>query len=215
MIQILVAEDHEVTRRGMRELLLEQSDWEVCAEARNGREAVEFAAQCHPDIAVLDISMPELNGLEATRLIRKQSPNTEVLIFTMYETDELVREALHAGARGYVLKTDAALNLVAAVEALIKHQVFLTPGVSKTLLSTILIADERPGDRNTIPMLTDRERQIVQMLAEGKTNKEVAKVLCISPNTVETHRARIMRKLGITSIVELVHYAVRKKLISL
>lgn len=215
MIQILVAEDHEVTRRGMRELLLEQSDWEVCAEARNGREAVEFAAQCHPDIAVLDISMPELNGLEATRLIRKQSPNTEVLIFTMYETDELVREALHAGARGYVLKTDAALNLVAAVEALVKHQVFLTPGVSKTLLSTLLIADERPGDRNTIPMLTDRERQIVQMLAEGKTNKEVAKVLCISPNTVETHRARIMRKLGITSIVELVHYAVRKKLISL
>src|SRR5262249_51524391 len=151
-------------------------------------------------------SMPEMNGLEATRQIRKQSPNTEVLIFTVYEADELVREALRAGARGYVLKSDVAHNLVAAVGALAKHQAFLTPGVSKTLLSTLLSADERPGERNTTPMLTDRERQIVQMLAEGKTNKEVAKVLCISPNTVETHRARIMRKLEITSIVELVHY---------
>lgn len=211
MIQILVADDHDLMRRGVRDLLLERSDWQVCAEARNGREAVSLAVQLHPDVAVLDISMPELNGLDATRRIRKQAPNTEVLIFTEYENEELVREVLRAGARGYVLKSDASSHLVSAVDALAMHQPFLTPGVSKTLLTSVL--DSSEPTRTPSTELTDREREIVQMLAEGKSNIEVANVLYISPNTVETHRAKIMRKLGISSIVGLVHYAVRHKLI--
>ena len=211
MIQILVADDHDLMRRGVRDLLLERSEWQVCAEARNGREAVSLAVQLRPHVAVLDISMPELNGLDATRRIRKQAPNTEVLIFTEYENDELVREVLRAGARGYVLKSDASSHLVSAVDALIMHQPFLTPGVSKTLLTSVL--DSSEPTRTPSTELTDREREIVQMLAEGKSNIEVAQVLYISPNTVETHRAKIMRKLGISSIVGLVHYAVRNRLI--
>ena len=215
MIQILVADDHDVMRRGLRELLMERSDWLVCAEARNGREAVALAAQFHPDVAVLDISMPDMDGLEATRRIRKQTPDTEILIFTVYETDQLVREVLSAGARGYVLKSDAALHLVDAVEALSRHQAFVTPGVSNALVTPFTTAeDEQPREaENTSNVLTDREREVAQLLAEGKSNKEVAIALSISPNTVETHRANIMRKLGVTSIVELVLYAVKSGLI--
>ncbi len=215
MVQILVAEDHDVMRRGLRDLLLEHPGWVVCAEATNGREAVELSVQLHPDVAVLDISMPELNGMEATRRIRKQSPMTEVLIFTVYETDQLVREVIRAGAHGYVLKSDAALHLISAVESLIKRQPFFTPGVSKTLLSGFLGSDEQAREGGVYSGLTTREREVVQMLAEGRSNKEVAAALCISVNTVETHRATIMRKLGITSVVELVHYAIRNKLIKL
>jgi DNA-binding NarL/FixJ family response regulator len=215
MVQILVADDHDVMRRGLRDLLLEHTGWEVCAEAKNGREAVEFSVQLHPDVAVLDISMPELNGLEATRRIRKQSPNTEVLIFTVYETDQLVRALIRAGANGYVLKSDAALHLTSAVESLARGQPFFTPGVSKTLLSGFLSSGEQTHDGSVLSGLTTREREVVQMLAEGRSNKEVASALSISVNTVETHRATIMRKLGIASIVELVHYAIRNKLIKL
>ena len=213
MVRILVADDHDVMRRGLRDLLAEHKGWEVCGEAGNGREAVDLAVQLHPDVAVLDISMPELNGLEATRRIRKQVPDTEVLIFTLYETDQLVREVLRAGARGYVLKSDAVLHLTAAVEALAKRQAFFTPGISKTLLTTFLGAEEQWHEGSTSNGLTTREREVVQMLAEGKTNKEVASTLYISLNTVETHRATIMRKMGFTSIVEIVRYAIRNKLI--
>jgi DNA-binding NarL/FixJ family response regulator len=213
MVRILVADDHVVMRRGLRDLLAEHKGWEVCGEAENGREAVDLAVHLRPDVAVLDISMPELNGLEATRRIRKQVPDTEVLIFTLYETDQLVREVLRAGARGYVLKSDAALHLTAAVEALAKRQAFFTPGISKTLLTTFLGAEEQWHEGSTSTGLTTREREVVQMLAEGKTNKEVAATLYISLNTVETHRATIMRKLGCTSIVEIVRYAVRNQLI--
>lgn len=215
MVQILVADDHDVMRRGLRDLLLEHPGWEVCAEAKNGREAVEFSVQLHPDVAVLDISMPELNGLEATRRIRKQSPNTEVLIFTVYETDQLVRALIRAGANGYVLKSDAALHLTSAVESLANGRPFFTPGVSKTLLSGFLGSGDQARNGGALSGLTTREREVVQMLAEGSSNKEVATALNISVNTVETHRATIMRKLGITSIVELVHYAVRNKFIEL
>lgn len=215
MVRILVADDHVLMRRGLRDLLVERRGWEVCGEAQNGREAVDLAVQLRPDVAILDISMPELNGLEATRRIRKQAPATEVLIFTVYETDQLVREVLRAGARGYVLKSDAALHLTSAVEALAKGQAFFTPGISKTLLTTFLGTEEQRHEGSTPTSLTTREREVVQMLAEGKTNKEVASTLYISLNTVETHRATIMRKLGITSIVEMVHYAVRNQLIKL
>ncbi len=213
MVRILVADDHVVMRRGLRALLAEHKGWEVCGEAENGREAVDLAVRLRPDVAVLDFSMPELNGLEATRRIRKQVPDTEVLIFTLYETDQLVREVLRAGARGYVLKSDAVLHLTAAVEALAKRQAFFTPGISKTLLTTFLGAEELWHEGSTSTGLTTREREVVQMLAEGKSNKEVASTLYISLNTVETHRATIMRKLGFTSIVEIVRYAVRNKLI--
>src|SRR5262249_24929983 len=190
MIQILVADDHDVMRRGLRDLLSERSDWQVCAEARNGREAVELAVQLHPDVAVLDISMPELAGLEATRRIHQQVPNTEILIFTIYQTDQLVREVLSAGARGYVLKSDAALHLVDAVDALSKHQAFVTPGVSNALVAPFVNGEEEgSGGGYSANVLTDREREIVRLLAEGKSNREVASTLYISPNTVETHRA--------------------------
>lgn len=216
MVKILVADDHDVMRRGLRDLLVERKGWEICGEARNGRDALDLAVRLRPDVAVLDISMPELDGLEATRRIRKQVPETEVLIFTVYETDQIVREVLRSGARGYILKTDAALYLTTAVEALARHQAFFSPGISKTLLNTFLSAEEQgPDNKRGGGTLTAREREIVKMLAEGKSNREIASDLIIALNTVETHRATIMRKLGITSIVELVHYAVRNNLINL
>lgn len=213
MVRILLADDHDVVRHGLCEMLNSQPGWEVCGEASNGREAVRIALKLKPDVAVLDLSMPELNGLEATRQIRKELPQTEVLIFTMHETEQLIREVLAAGARGYVLKSDAGRSLVAAVEALSHHKPFFTAKVSETLLSTYLKFNVKPDGDSVFHVLTDREREIVQMLAEGKSNKEVASLLSISVKTVETHRATIMRKLGINSIVELVHYAIRNELV--
>lgn len=214
MIEILLADDHDVVRRGLREVLEARADWHVCAEAANGREAVELAIKLRPHIAVLDLTMPELNGLEATRRIRKALPETEVLIFTMHDAEQLVREVLAAGARGYVLKSDAARHLVAAVDALAQHRPFVTSRVADLVMDGLLRGDPSadspaaPGDP-----LTSREREILQHVTEGRSNKEVAAVLGISVKTVETHRASVMRKLGVNSIVELVHYAVRNKLI--
>jgi DNA-binding NarL/FixJ family response regulator len=212
MLRLLVADDHDLLRRGLRGLLEEHDGWQVCAEARNGREAVELAAKLQPDIAVVDLSMPEMNGLEATRQILRDAPETEVLIFTMHETEQLVRDVVHAGARGYVLKSDAAAHLVTAVEALAHHRPYFSSRVSDTILAGFLRAGRDP-EEGSGTVLTAREREIVQLLAEGKSNKDVAATLVISIKTVETHRATIMRKLGINSIVELVHYAVRNKLI--
>jgi DNA-binding NarL/FixJ family response regulator len=214
MVSILLADDHDVVRRGLREMLEAHEGWEVCGEARNGREAVELAIQLRPQIAVLDLMMPELNGLEATRQIRKELPTTEVIIFTMYETEQLIREVLAAGARGYILKADAGRNLVSAVEALAHHKPFFTPRVSETLLEAFLKSTPATDKASAFGLLTDREREIVQMLAEGKSNKEIASALSISVKTVETHRATVMRKLGINSIVELVHYAIRNQLVA-
>jgi DNA-binding NarL/FixJ family response regulator len=157
--------------------------------------------------------MPELNGLEATRQIRKDLPRTEVLIFTMHETEQLIREVLAAGARGYVLKSDAGQHLNQAVEALSHHKPFFTAKVSQALLDAFLKSDAKPDEGSVFRTLTSREREIVQMLAEGKSNKEIASKLSISVKTVETHRATVMRKLEINSIVELVHYAIRNQLV--
>ena len=157
--------------------------------------------------------MPELNGLEATRQIRRESPRTEILIFTMHETEQLIREVLSAGARGYVLKTDAGRHLTEAVEALSHRKPFFTAKVSEALLDAFLKSDSNPDEESVFRTLTDREREIVQMLAEGESNKQIASKLCISVKTVETHRATIMRKLDINSIVELVHYAIRNQLV--
>jgi DNA-binding NarL/FixJ family response regulator len=211
-LRILVADDHHVVRAGLRALLETESGWEVCAEAANGREAVEKVKELSPDLAVLDISMPMLNGVEATRQIRKFSPKTEVLILTMHESEALIQEALEAGARGYILKDDADRSLIAAVNSLRRHKPYLSSRVSEVFSNTVLSGsnDSTPDRRR----LTPREREILQLLAEGKSNKEVASVLGISVKTAETHRANIMLKLDFHSITELVRYAVRNRIIA-
>ena len=212
MVSILLADDHDVLRRGLRDLIEEQPGWKVCAEATTGRQAVELAKQHNPDIAVLDISMPELNGLEATRQIRKALPNTEVLIFTMHESEDLLRDVLIAGARGYLLKTDASQHIVAAVEALSRHETFFTSNVSEAILDSYLRTTEVREAVRFSRKLTGREREILQLLAEGNSNKKIAATLGISIKTVETHRASIMRKVAAKTIVDVVRYAVRHKI---
>jgi len=209
-LRVLLADDHDVVRKGLRAVLEAREGWSVCGEANNGREAVKLAAELKPDVAVLDLEMPELNGLEATRQIRKDQPEVEVLIFTMHDTEYLIREVLSAGARAYVLKSDGGRKLVEAIEAVSRHKPFFTAKASEALLNNFL-KSRNPAAQNSV--LTDREREIVQLVAEGKTNKEVAAALRISVKTVETHRAAAMRKLGFSSIVPLVRYAVRNKLI--
>jgi DNA-binding NarL/FixJ family response regulator len=210
MIRILLADDHDIMRRGLRDILNTYEGWEVCGEASNGRDAVRMAEELRPDIVVLDLSMPGLNGIEACRVIKKTLSNTEVLIYTLHETEQLIRKALTAGARGFVLKSDAEVKLVEAIDALSRHKPFLNSKASETLLeSFIKNADESEEDS----VLTSREREIVQLLTEGRTNKEVASILSISVRTVEAHRAAIMNKLGINSLAELVHYAIRNNII--
>jgi DNA-binding NarL/FixJ family response regulator len=212
-VRILVADDHEVVRRGVRALLEARPGWEVCDEAADGREAVEKTAQSRPDVVILDIGMPVLNGLEAARQIRKASPRCEVLILTMHESEQVVQEVLSAGARGYVLKSDAGRDLVTAVEALCRHRTFFTSSVSEMVLRTYL-AGETPGEQGEISLLTQREREVIQLLAEGKGNKEVADLLGISVRTAETHRTNIMRKLDCHSLSDLVRYAIRNNIIT-
>ena len=208
-MRILLVDDHDAVRKGVRAMLESRPEWKVCGEAADGRGAVRLALELKPDIAVIDLELPVLNGLEATRQIKRELPEVEVLIYTMYETEELIRKVLAAGARGYVLKSDSGQNLIEAVEALSNHKPFLTLVASETVLEGFLESSRR--DDHSV--LTNREREIVQLLAEAKGNKEIASVLCISVKTVETHRATIMRKLGINSIVELVHYAIRNNLV--
>ena len=213
-LRILVADDHHVVRTGLRALLESKSGWQVCGEATNGREAVEKAGKLKPDVAVLDIGMPLLNGVEATRQIRKLSPKTEILILTMHDSDLLVQEVLDAGALGYILKDDADRNLIAAVDALHRHERYLSSRVSEAVLRASLHpGGAQPSGRSTRNRLTPREREILQLLAEGKSNKEVAGILGISVKTAETHRANIMLKMDFHSITELVRYAVRNKII--
>ncbi|HME07352.1 MAG TPA: response regulator transcription factor [Bryobacteraceae bacterium] len=214
-LQLLIADDHEIVRRGLRAILETQQDWTVVAEAVTGRQAIDQAREHPPDIAILDIGMPELNGLEATRQILKLLPQTEVLILTMHESEQIVREVLAAGARGYVLKSDAGRDLVAAVEALRDHRTFFSSKISDMLLTSYLRQPERnePVEPTGRSRLTAREREIVQLLAEGKSNKEVAQMLNISIKTAETHRTNIMNKLDLRSITELVRYAVRNNIV--
>lgn len=213
-VRILVADDHEVVRSGLRLLLERQPEWQVCGEAVTGREAVEKAKQLKPDVIVLDVSMPVLNGLEAVRQIRKALPQAEVLILTMHESEALVRELLDAGAHGYLSKSEAGRQLVAAVDALSQHKPFFVGKVAKVVLDGYLKSGARRdrGDSSR-SSLTPREREIVQLLAEGKSNKEVAVALDLAVKTAETHRANIMRKLEIHSLAELIHYAIRNKIV--
>jgi DNA-binding NarL/FixJ family response regulator len=211
VIRILLVDDHDVVRKGLRTMLEEHPGWQICAEASDGRTAVKLALEAKPDIAIVDLELPDLSGLEATRQIKRELPDTEILIFTVYENEELIQKVLDAGARGYVLKSDAGERLIQAVEALSQHKPFLTPVVSATVLERFLKATQRKESDKSV--LTNREREIVQLLAEAKGNKEISERLCISVKTVETHRAAIMRKLEINSIVELVHYAIRNNLV--
>lgn len=212
MLRLLVADDHEIVRRGLQALLKAQPGWEVCAEAVNGREAVEKARTLKPDIVILDLAMPELNGLEATRQIRKSVPDAEVIILTMHESEQVVREVLDAGARGYILKSDAGRDLVAAVEAVSRKVPFFTSKVAELVLGAYLNGRAGTGQEDR-RRLSPREREILQMLAEGKTTKEVAVTLGISVKSAETHRSNIMRKLDLHSISDLVRYAIRNKIV--
>jgi DNA-binding NarL/FixJ family response regulator len=213
-VRILVADDHHVVRTGLRSLLESKSGWQVCGEAANGREAVEKAGKLKPDVAVLDIAMPLLNGVEATRQIRKLSPKTAILILSMHDSELLVQEVMEAGALGYILKDDADRNLIAAVDALHRHEAYLSSRVSNAVSRASLHPREtKSSERSSRNRLTPREREILQLLAEGKSNKEVASFLGISVKTAETHRANIMLKMGFHSITELVRYAVRNKII--
>ena len=211
-LKILIADDHDIVRKGLRMLLEEHLGWEICGEARSGREAVESAIQLTPDVTVIDVSMPDLNGLEATRQIRKACPKTEVLVITHHDSDEMAGEVLDAGARGYVLKSDSDKDLVNAVEALSQHKPFFTSRVTEILLDNrgSRITDPADQMRNR---LTTREREILQLLAEGKTAKEVASILGIAIKTSDTHRTNIMRKLNVHSVAELVRYAIRNKVV--
>jgi DNA-binding NarL/FixJ family response regulator len=212
MTRILLVDDHIAVRKGLQTMIESRPGWSVCAETGNGRTAVKLATELKPDIAIVDLELPDLNGLETTRQIKRAIAETEVLIYTMYETEELMRKALAAGARGYAVKADAGQSLMDAVEALSRHKTFLPSAVSDTVLENFVKTVKQ--EESDYSILTTREREIVQLLAEAKGNKEIATALCISVKTVETHRAAIMRKLRIKSIVELVHYAIRNRLVS-
>jgi len=206
--RILIADYHEVVRSGLRSILDGQPNCEVIAEASDGKEAILKALETKPDIAVLEYTLPFVNGLEVTRQIRARLPRTEVLIFTMHDNEALIHDLLMAGARGFVLKTEAKRDLLEAIEALSSHTPYFTASISEALLESFL---EKPERRQS--MLTNRERGVVQLIAEGHANKEIAAVLDISMKTVETHRASVMRKLGLTSGAALVRYAIRNKLV--
>ncbi len=210
MLQILIADDHEVIRRGLRSLLEAQPGWRICGEASNGREAVALAKELRPDIALVDLSMPELNGVEATRQIRSTAPATAVLIFTMHHSDELVEDALAAGAYACLHKDDALSLLVSTVQQIVDGR---APTGAACLHARDCARSSRNRSRAGRARLTPREREIAQLLSAGKTNWCVATMLGISVKTVETHREKILGKLRLESIVELVHYAIRNGLV--
>ncbi len=218
MLRILIADDHEVARRGIRALLESHAGWEVCAEAKDGRDAVELAASLKPDVVLLDIGMPNLNGLEAARQISALAPGAAILILTMHDSDNMVRDVLRAGARGFLLKSDAGRDLVSAVDALQRQRTFFTTRVSQMVLDGFLNRDNptqmmEPDDGTVGDLLTSREREVIQLLAEGRTSKEVAITLNLSVKTAETHRTNLMRKLGLHSVADLTRYAVRNGIV--
>jgi len=212
--RIFIADDHEVVRKGLCALLQAEQGWEVCGEAADGREATEKIRELKPDVSILDIGMPGLNGLEATRQILKDDPRAKVLVLTFHDSDQVVRDVLNAGARGFLLKSDAARDLVVAIEALRRDKTFFTSKVAAMVLEGYLKGGTKAAavavgrDR-----LTPREREVVQLLAEGKSTKEVAVALGLSVKTAETHRSNIMRKLQLHSVSDLVLYAVRNNIV--
>ena len=214
MLRILIADDHEVARKGIRSLLEGHAGWEVCGEARDGREAVECAGKLKPDVLLLDIGMPNLNGLDAARQILATTPDARILILTVHDSEQTVREVLAVGALGFLLKSDAGRDLLAAVEALQHRRTFFTSSVAQMMLEGYLRPhDEEDGSGRCV--LTPREREVIQLVAEGKTTKEVATALSLSVKTAETHRTNLMRKLDLHSVAALTLYAVRNGIVQI
>lgn len=211
--RILIADDHEIVRHGVRNLIASDPSYECCAEATTGRDAVRLVQELLPDLAILDISMPELNGIEAARQILKVCPQTKILIFTVHDAERLVYEVFNAGAHGYILKSDAGRHLLSAIESVLDGRHYFSSQVSEVLFESFQRKDMPHASVDEGSKPTSREREIIQLLAEGRSNKEVATSLGISVKTAETHRATIMRKLGLHSIGELVRYAIRNQII--
>jgi DNA-binding NarL/FixJ family response regulator len=214
VLRILIADDHEIARQGIRSLLEDHAGWEVCAEARDGREAVAFANELNPDVLLLDIGMPNLNGLDAARQILTTNPGARILILTVHDSEQVVREVLATGARGFLLKSDAGRDLVAAVEAVQNRRTFFTPRVAQMMLDGYL----RPSEESEMAVqcvLTPREREVIQLVAEGRTTKEIATALSLSVKTAETHRTNLMRKLDLHSVADLTLYAVRNGIVQI
>ena len=213
-LRILIADDHEVARNGIRCVLESHAGWEVCGEATDGREAVERVGRLKPDVLLLDIGMPNLNGLDATRQILAMMPEARILILTVHDSEQVVREVLAAGARGFLLKSDAGRDLLAAVEALQHRRTFFTPKVAQMMLDGYL----RPHEESDAPaqcVLTPREREVIQLVAEGKTTKEVATALCLSVKPAETHRTNLMRTLNLHSVADITLYAIRNGIVQI
>lgn len=213
-LRILIADDHDVMRQGTQAVIQRVPGWEVCGLATNGRDAVSRAIELKPDVVILDMSMPQLNGLDATIQIKRKLPHTEILMFTGHETDNLIRQAFEAGVKSFIFKTEAHRFLIEALESLAQHKPYFTAKVSEILFSNILNrAEGRREEVEPSQRLSAREREILQLIAEGKSNKQVAGALGISVRTAETHRASILRKLKLDSIADVVRYAIRNKMI--
>jgi DNA-binding NarL/FixJ family response regulator len=212
-LRILIVDDHDLVRRGIRSLLEGHHGWNVCGEATNGRDAVEQNGRLRPDVVVMDLSLPGLNGLDATRQILKETPGTEVLVLTMHQSEELARDVLQAGARGYLLKSDCDKHLITAVDSLRRHKPFLSPTVTEFVLDGYIRRGDPSQDDFASVAVTPREREIIQLIAEGQSNKQAASTLGVSAKTIEAHRGNIMRKLRLHSVSDLVRYAIRNKIV--
>lgn len=213
-LRLLIADDHHLVRHGIRGILHGSGNWLIVGEARDGEEAVQMAANLKPDLAILDITMPRMDGLEATRRILAETPNTKILILSMHESDQMVRRVLEAGAEGYVLKSDLAATLVKAVRAVSRGKRILTPRVSEIVLQSFLKGEKEPkrtAEAEARP--TPREVEIIRLLAQGKASKEIASALKIATRTVEAHRAQIMNRLNLHSTAEVIRYAIRQKIV--
>jgi DNA-binding NarL/FixJ family response regulator len=212
-LRVLLGDDHTVLRHGLRKILEERRDWRVVAEAGNGRDAVREAIALAPDVAVLDIGMPLLNGIEATRQIARRAPSVRVLILSMHSDQAYVTQAVQAGARGYLLKESAAAELIEAIAALAAGKSFFSPAVAQVVFDDYVRSLAERGITDPYDSLSEREREVLQLVAEGRSSKEIAELLSISPATVETHRAHVLQKLQLHNTVEVVRYATRRGII--
>ena len=212
-LALLLVDDHRMVRQGLRKIIESREDWQVVAEAGDGREAIALAEQHSPDVAVIDISMPRLNGIEAVREMTRRAPLTRVLVLSMHDDEAYVTQVLRAGAAGYILKDSAETDLVQAITAVSEWKAFFSPPIARVMLDDYVRQLASKGIVDRYDSLTEREREVFQLIAEGKTNKEIASVLFVSPSTIDTHRAHIMEKLEVHSAAEIVLYAVRRGVI--